>query len=115
MMMMEACHPALHNFTNFLKYGKSSNDCMFSNLGKIDIPHQYQHFEVESIFSPSVMGPLGNTTTMIVSTYRNQMDFTFVASEGYVPFVEAEAIKEKMISILKSQVEQPVEILNATA
>ncbi len=88
---------------------------MFSNLGKIDIPHQYQHFEVESIFSPSVMGPLGNTTTMIVSTYRNQMDFTFVASEGYVPFVEAEAIKEKMISILKSQVEQPVEILNATA
>jgi NRPS condensation-like uncharacterized protein len=115
MMMMEACHPALNNFTNFLKYGKSSNDCMFSNLGKIDIPHQYQHFEVENIFSPSVVGPLGNTTTMIVSTYRNQMDFTFVASEGYVPYVEAEAIKEKMIFILKNQLEQPVEILSATA
>lgn len=115
MMMMEACHPALKNFTNFLKYGKSSNDCMFSNLGKIDIPHQYQNFEVESIFSPSVMGPLGNTTTMIASTYRNQMDFTFVASEGYVPYAEAEAIKERVISILKSQVEQPLEILSATA
>ncbi|MBB4106198.1 condensation domain-containing protein [Pedobacter zeae] len=115
MMMMEACHPALQNFTNFLKYGKSSNDCMFSNLGKIDIPHQYRHFEVESIFSPSVMGPLGNTTTMIVSTYRNQMDFTFVASEGYVPYAEAEAIKEKLIAILKAQVGQPVEILSATA
>ncbi|WP_316848043.1 condensation domain-containing protein [Pedobacter psychrodurus] len=95
MMMMEACHPALKNFTNFLKYGKSSNDCMFSNLGKIDIPYQYQNFQVETIFSPSVMGPLGNTTTMIASTYRNQMDFTFVASEGYVPFVEAEAIIRK--------------------
>ncbi|MGM9478799.1 condensation domain-containing protein [Pedobacter sp. GSP4] len=115
MMMMEACHPALKNFTNFLKYGKSSNDCMFSNLGKIDIPHQYQHFEVESIYSPSVMGPLGNTTTMIVSTYRNQMDFTFVASEGYVPFVEAEAIKQQLISILKSQIVQPIEILSASA
>ena len=104
MMMMEACHPALNNFTNFLKYGKSSNDCMFSNLGKIDIGYQYQNFEVETIFSPSVMGPLGNTTTMIASTYRNQMDFTFVASEVYVPFAEAEAIKEKVIAILKEQV-----------
>lgn len=115
MMMMEACHPALNNFTNFLKYGKSSNDCMFSNLGKIDIGYQYQNFEVETIFSPSVMGPLGNTTTMIASTYRNQMDFTFVASEGYVPFAEAEAIKEKVIAILKEQVEKPIEILTATA
>ncbi|TCD21767.1 hypothetical protein EZ456_18545 [Pedobacter psychrodurus] len=115
MMMMEACHPALKNFTNFLKYGKSSNDCMFSNLGKINIPYQYQNFEVETIFSPSVMGPLGNTTTMIASTYRNQMDFTFVASEGYVPFVEAEAIKEKVIAILKEQIEKPIEILTATA
>jgi NRPS condensation-like uncharacterized protein len=115
MMMMEACHPALNNFTNFLKYGKSSNDCMFSNLGKIDIGYQYRNFEVETIFSPSVMGPLGNTTTMIASTYRNQMDFTFVASEGYVPFVEAEAIKEKVIAILKEQVEKPIEILTAIA
>jgi hypothetical protein len=111
MMMMEACHPALKNFTNFLKYGKSSNDCMFSNLGKIDIPYQYQNFEVETIFSPSVMGPLGNTTTIITSTYRNQMDFTFMASEGYIPFVEAEAIKGKVITILKEQ----IEILTATA
>ncbi|WP_406823451.1 condensation domain-containing protein [Pedobacter sp. KACC 23697] len=115
MMMMEACHPGLQKFTNLLKYGKSSNDCMFSNLGKIDIPYQYQHFEVESIFSPSVMGPLGNTTTLLTSTYRNQMDFSFMASEGYVPLVEAAAIKDKMISILKEQVKKPTEILTATA
>jgi NRPS condensation-like uncharacterized protein len=106
MMMMEACHPALQKFTNFLKYGKSSNDCMFSNLGKIDIPYQYQHFEVESIFSPSVMGPLGNTTTLLTSTYRNQMDFSFMASEGYVPLAEAAAIKDKVISILKEQIKK---------
>ena len=115
MMMMEACHPALKNFTNFLKYGKSSNDCMFSNLGRIPIEHQYQKFEVETIFSPSVMGPLGNTTTMIASTYRNQMDFTFVASEGYIPFEEAQAIQQKVISILKEQVEKHPKTLTATA
>ncbi len=115
MMMMEACHPALKKFSNLLKYGKSSNDCMFSNLGKIDIPYRYQNFEVESIFSPSVMGPLGNTTTLLTSTYRNQMDFSFMASEGYVPFVEAVAIKDKVIDILKKHVKKSTEILTATA
>lgn len=99
-MMMEASHAALNNFTEFLKYGKSSNDCMFSNLGKIDIAHQYKTFELETIFSPSVIGPLGNTTTLVTSTYRGQMDFTFVASEGFLPYTEALEIQQKLIEII---------------
>ncbi|NRF39730.1 condensation domain-containing protein [Pedobacter foliorum] len=99
-MMMEESHSSLNNFTNFLKYGKSSNDCMFSNLGRVDIPHQYKHFAVETIFSPSVIGPLGNTTTLVTSTYLGQMDFTFIASEGFIPYAEAQTIKEKMMEIL---------------
>lgn len=99
-MMMEESHSSLNNFTNFLKYGKSSNDCMFSNLGRVDIPHQYKNFAVETIFSPSVIGPLGNTTTLVTSTYLGQMDFTFIASEGFIPYAEAQAIKEKMMEIL---------------
>lgn len=104
MMMMEACHPALANFSNLLKYGKTSNDCMFSNLGKLDIPHEYENFRLETIYSPSVIGPLGNTTTILTSTFRKQMDFSFVASEGYVSFNDAERIKEKMISLLKENI-----------
>ncbi|WP_214228484.1 condensation domain-containing protein [Pedobacter sp. B4-66] len=99
-MMMEESHLSLNNFTNFLKYGKSSNDCMFSNLGRVDIPHQYKNFAVETIFSPSVIGPLGNTTTLVTSTYLGQMDFTFIASEGFIPYAEAQTIKEKMMEIL---------------
>ncbi|RQO75109.1 hypothetical protein DBR43_06985 [Pedobacter sp. KBW06] len=99
-MMMEESHASLSRFTEFLKYGKSSNDCMFSNLGKIDIAHQYQNFELETIFSPSVIGPLGNTTTLVTSTYRGQMDFTFVASEGFIPYTEALAIQHKLIEII---------------
>jgi hypothetical protein len=56
---------------------------MFSNLGRIQIPHEYKEFSVDTIFSPSVIGPLGNTTTMVVSTYRGKMDFSFVGSEGF--------------------------------
>ncbi|MEJ2904863.1 condensation domain-containing protein [Pedobacter panaciterrae] len=99
-MMMEESHSSLNNFTNFLKYGKSSNDCMFSNLGRVDIPYLYKNFAVETIFSPSVIGPLGNTTTLVTSTYLGQMDFTFIASEGFIPYNEAQAIKEKMMEIL---------------
>ncbi|MDR6786525.1 NRPS condensation-like uncharacterized protein [Pedobacter africanus] len=103
-MMMEASHPALNNFTRFLKYGKSGNDCMFSNLGRINIPHVYRSFTLDTLFSPSVIGPLGNTTTMVTSTYRGQMDFTFIASEGFIPYEEAQAIKNQMMAILTQQV-----------
>lgn len=102
-MMMEESHASLDKFTNFLKYGKSSNDCMFSNLGKIDIPYQYKNFELETIYSPSVIGPLGNTTTLVTSTYRGQMDFTFIASEGFIPYEEGLAIQEKLMEIIHTQ------------
>jgi NRPS condensation-like uncharacterized protein len=104
-MIMEAAHASLSKFTDVLKYGKSTNDCMFSNLGKIDVPYKYRTFEVETIFSPSVIGPLGNTTTLLTSTYRGQMDFSFIASEGYIPYQEALNIKDKIISIIKEQTE----------
>lgn len=103
-MMMEESHASMDNFTNFLKYGKSSNDCMFSNLGKVDIPHQYKNFELETLFSPSVIGPLGNTTTLVTSTFRGQMDFTFIASEGFIPHEEGLAIQEKIMEIITKQI-----------
>ena len=63
---------------------------------------------METIFSPSVIGPLGNTTTLVTSTYRGQMDFSFIASEGFIPYEEALAIKDKIISIIKEQIGQAV-------
>lgn len=105
MMVMESAHDALTNFTKLLKNGKSSNDCMFSNLGKIPIAHEYREFTLENIFSPSVIGPLGNTTTMVVSTFRGEMDFAFMGSEGYLPHSEALAIQDEVVKIVKQQIE----------
>lgn len=105
MMVMESAHDALTNFTKLLKHGKSSNDCMFSNLGRIQIEHQYKEFSLETIFSPSVIGPLGNTTTMVTSTFRGEMDFSFMGSEGYLPYVEALSIRDEMVKIVKQQLE----------
>lgn len=105
MMVMESGHDALENFTKLLKKGKSSNDCMFSNLGRIQIPHDYKKFTVDTIFSPSVIGPLGNTTTMVTSTFRGKMDFCFMGSEGYLPYSEAIAIRDEMIKSIEAQLE----------
>lgn len=102
-MMLEAAHGAMDNFSHFLKNGRSTNDCMFSNLGMLHIPHQYSSFVVDTIYSPSVIGPLGNTTTLLTSTYKGQLDFSFIASEGFLPRKDAEAIKEKFIDILKTE------------
>lgn len=77
---------------------------MFSNLGKLEIAHEYENFQLETIYSPSVIGPLGNTTTILTSTFRKQMDFSFMASEGYLTYNDAELIKGKVISLLKENI-----------
>lgn len=105
MMVMESAHDALDNFTKLLKNGKSSNDCMFSNLGRIQIPHEYDSFTLDTIFSPTVIGPLGNTTTLVTSTFRNEMDFSFVASEGYLPHAEALAMRDEINQTIQLQLD----------
>ncbi len=100
LMMFEYAHPVLPRMIDFLKYGKSTNDCMFSNLGLLNIPAGYRHFTVDTIFSPSVIGPLGNPTTLISSTFKKQLDFSFVSSEGYIPYTEAVAIKKTLMGLL---------------
>lgn len=100
LMQMEASHASLAGLTKFLKYSKSGSDCLFSNLGKIDIKQDYGTFELETIFSPSAIGPLGKTTGFVTSTYRGQMDFTFISSEGFLPYEDALIIKDKIEEII---------------
>ncbi len=100
LMMLEYAHRALPRMAEFLKYSKPTNDCMFSNMGILRIPHQYRNFAVDAIFSPSVIGSLGNPTTLISSIFKQQLDFSFISAEGYIPRSEAVAIKEKLTDLL---------------
>lgn len=100
-MQMEESHPYFEKLIGFMKGGKSSNDCIFSNLGKINIRHQYETFELETIHSPSTIGPLGKTVNIITSSFRGRMDFTFVGSEGYLAYKDALAVKEKIEEIIR--------------
>jgi NRPS condensation-like uncharacterized protein len=99
-MLFEAAHESLHKIVDFLRHQKPGNDCMFSNLGKIDIPHQYQSFELENIFSPSVMVPEGHATAFTTSTHMGEIDFSFISNENSLSFEDAKAIKDKMINTI---------------
>ncbi|WP_183559801.1 condensation domain-containing protein [Mucilaginibacter sp. SP1R1] len=107
MLLLEAAHGSLDKIVDFLKNQKPGNDCLLSNLGRIEIPYQYNSFEVETIFSISVIGPLGNTTAFTTSTYRGQMDFSFISSEGFITHAEGLSIKNKVLTTIKEQINYP--------
>ncbi|MDC8104631.1 condensation domain-containing protein [Chryseobacterium sp. PTM-20240506] len=105
MMIIESWHYALDNFTRILRNGKATNDCMLSNLGLIQVPHEYRNFTVDTVFSPSALGPLGQTTGFVVSTFQGEMDFCFIGSEGYLPYSDAQAIRKDILDTIKLKLE----------
>jgi NRPS condensation-like uncharacterized protein len=107
LLTMEFSHAALENMIKVLTYGKQGDDLMFSNMGKLDIPDSYSSFRVDTVYSPTVIGPFGNPTTLITTTYKGQLDFSFVSNQAVLPLEEAQAIRDKMIKVLEG-VAEPV-------
>jgi len=106
-MIMEASHGSVHKLRRFLTYAKVGNDFMFSNMGKLDIPAQYRNFTVETIYSPTVIGPFANPNTIITTTFNGQMDFSFVSNQDFMPRATALQIREKAMEILFETVAIP--------
>jgi NRPS condensation-like uncharacterized protein len=111
-MIMEASHSSVHMLRKFLTYAKVGNDFMFSNMGKLDIPAQYRNFTVDTIYSPTVIGPFANPNTIITTTFGGQMDFSFVSNEEFLPRETAMRIREKAMAILLEtvQIADPVSL-----
>ena len=106
-MIMEASHGSVHKLRRFLTYAKVGNDFMFSNMGKLDIPAQYGNFTVETIYSPTVIGPFANPNTIITTTFNGQMDFSFVSNQDFMPRDTAMQIRKKAMEILFETVAIP--------
>lgn len=106
-MIMEASHRSVHKLRRFLTYAKVGNDFMFSNMGRLDIPARYRSFSVDTIYSPTVIGPFANPNTIITTTYNGRMDFSFVSNEAFLPRATALLIREKAMKILFETVTMP--------
>src|SRR5690606_27521068 len=104
LLVMESLHPVLDAMLKVLTYGRVRNDLMFSNMGRIQIPADYSAFSVDTLFSPSVVGPFANPTTVITSTYRGQVDFAFVCNAYFMKQVDAEAIRNHAMAELEQAI-----------
>ena len=105
LLTMEYSHAALEDMIKVLTYGKQGDDLMFSNMGKLDIPESYSSFEVETAYSPTVIGPFGNPTTLVVTTYKGQLDLSFISNRAVLPEEEARAIRDRMMVLLEELAE----------
>lgn len=98
--MGEQMHPIVDRMISMLKSSNGGHDVTLSNMGRINIPNEYQNFSIETIFSPTVAFPWLNSNTLVASTYNHQMDFIFLSNEDFLPKAEAAKIKEKAIALM---------------
>ncbi|PQA97784.1 hypothetical protein B0A69_00135 [Chryseobacterium shigense] len=100
--MGEQMHPLVDRMITMLKSSTGGHDITLSNMGRIDIPNDYKHFTLETIISPTVAFPWLNSNTLVTTTYNQQMDFTFMSNEHFLPKEEALKIKNKATELMTS-------------
>lgn len=108
---LEYAHAAIPHMIRFLTYGKLNYNLMFSNMGKLDIDEHWNSFDIETVFSPAVIGPFANPNTILTCTYKGQMDFTFISNDDFLPESDALAIRDAFIKILKEVLPSTTPIL----
>jgi hypothetical protein len=104
----EQLHTSVHKLISLLRQSKGSYDFAFSNVGRLDIPEDYQTFQLERFLGVTVAFPWRNATTLVTTHFRGQTDLAFVSNDGFLPHAEATAIKEKAINMLMEAAAIPV-------
>jgi len=104
--MSEYFHPVVHKMIGFLKATDGTHDVTLSNMGKLRITENYQTFEVTAIHSPTVAFPWRNPNTLIVSTFKNRMDFTLMSNETFLTEQEALQIKKGVMHLIFQDLKQ---------
>ncbi|RFM35952.1 hypothetical protein [Chitinophaga silvisoli] len=108
---LEYAHSAIPHMIRFLTYGKLNYNLMFSNMGKLDIEEHWNTFDIDTVFSPAVIGPFANPNTVLTSTFKGQMDFTFISNDDFLAEEDALAIKKAFLQILKEVLPSTTPIL----
>ncbi|MFU1858503.1 condensation domain-containing protein [Sphingobacterium sp. NGMCC 1.201703] len=98
--MGEQMHPLVERMITMLKSSPGGHDITLSNMGKIQMPSAYKNFTLETLYSPTVAFPWLNSNTLVTTTFNQQMDFTFMSNEDFLPKEEAIKIKDKVIGFL---------------
>lgn len=103
LIMSEYFHGSVNKMVKYLLTTDGTHDVTFSNMGRLGIPENYDSFEVKAIYSPTVGFPWRNPNTIVVSTFKGEMDFTFCSNDVFLPESEAEAIKNKVLELIEQE------------
>jgi NRPS condensation-like uncharacterized protein len=104
--MGEYMQSSVHRMVKYLRATNGTHDVTFSNMGKLNIPENYQSFELETIYSPTVAFPWRNPNTLVATTFKNQMDFTLMSNDSFLTEAEALKIKTTTIELLFANLQQ---------
>lgn len=103
LVMSEYFHGSVNKMLKHLKTTDGGHDITLSNMGRLRIAEHYDSFEVETLYSPNVGFPWRNANTLVVSTFKKRMDFTFLSNDSFLPEEEAKAIRDQAMELLKAQ------------
>jgi len=103
LLMSEYFHPSVKTLMRYLKSTDGTHDVTLSNMGRLNIPENYQSFDLETIYSPSASFPWRNPNTLVITNFRREIDFSFFSSEGFLPENDAIRVKDRMMQILSEK------------
>ena len=104
--MGEYMHKTVNRMVKFLKATDGSHDVTLSNMGRLPVAEKYQNFEVETIYSPTVAFPWRNPNTLVTTTFKNRMDFSFMSNDKFLEETEALKIKDAAMELLFANLQQ---------
>jgi NRPS condensation-like uncharacterized protein len=100
LMVAEELQTSIPKVISFLRRSNGRHDFAFSNVGRLDMPDNYQGFRVEGLLGVTVAVPWRNATTLITTHFRGHTDIALVSNDGFLPYAEAVAIKETAVKLL---------------
>ena len=80
-----------------------------SNMGRVDLPQQFQSFRLESVYSPLVMVSPTPANTVVLSSFAGRLAFAIVSDEHSLPQPQAQAIEQRAMDILRTCVAVPTQ------
>lgn len=106
LMMAEYFHGVVHRLVRMLRNKPGSHDFTFSNMGQLAIPDTYSNFEVNALYSPTVAFPWKNPNTIVVSSFKKQMDCVIISRDSYLNREDALWIKGRVMRILEDAIQR---------
>lgn len=102
LVMAEHLHSSVQKLISLLLRSRTSYDCAFSNMGRLEIQDRYAALRVEECLGVTAALPWRNATTLVTWQFRGQIDIAFVSDERFLPRHEALAIQQQAIETLSA-------------